>query len=77
MGRNSKPTQAEEILQYMRDYGSITQLQALSDIGCLRLASRITELSAGYKIDKRMIKVKNRRGESCSVAEYFLSEGQV
>ena len=72
---NKRPKQSERIIEYMREFGSITQLQELADIGCLRLASRISELKGyGYKINRRMIKVKNRYGEPCTVAEYSLAE---
>ena len=75
MGNNKKPTQALKILEYMKKFGSITQYQALADLGCMRLASRISELRTdGYQITKQMIKVKNRYGESCSIARYSLSE---
>lgn len=74
MENNKRPTQADRIIQYMQDFGSITQMQALQDLGCLRLASRISELRKnGHAINRRMIKVKNRYGESCSVAEYSLA----
>ena len=39
-----KPTQCERIVQYMKDFGSITTLQAFTDLGCTRLASRVTDL---------------------------------
>lgn len=39
-----KSTQCDKVLEYMKTFGSITQLQALSDIGCMRLASRISDL---------------------------------
>ena len=74
MGNNNRPTQASKIIRYMEEFGSITQLQALADIGCLRLASRISELrKTGYAINRRMVKVKNRYGEECTVAEYSLA----
>ena len=76
MENNKRPTQADRIIRYMQDFGSITQMQALQDLGCLRLASRISELrKSGYAINRRMIKVENRYGESCTVAEYTLAEG--
>ncbi len=76
MENNKRPTQADMIIRYMQDFGSITQMQALQDLGCLRLASRISELrKSGYAINRRMIKVKNRYGESCTVAEYTLAKG--
>lgn len=75
MENNKRPTQAQRIIQYLKDFGSITQRDAINDLGCMRLASRISELkSNGYNIARRMIKVKNRYGESCSVAEYYFAE---
>ena len=75
MENNKRPTQAEKIIKYMRYFGSITQRDAINDLGCMRLASRISELrSAGYKISRCMVKVKNRWGETCSIAQYSLAE---
>ncbi len=70
-----KTTQCEKVLAYMRTFGSITQLQALQDIGCMRLASRISDLKAqGIPIGRRIKTSKNRYGESVSFAEYYLEE---
>ena len=70
-----KATQCDKVLQYMRQFGSITQLEALSDIGCMRLASRISDLrQQGYAVGRRMKTGKNRYGESVSFAEYYLIE---
>ena len=44
MSVQSKPTQNERILNYMSEFGGITQLEALRDLGVLRLASRISDL---------------------------------
>lgn len=66
-------TQNEMVLKYMLDYGGITALDAMTDIGCMRLASRISELrQKGYPIGRQMVKVRNRRGEDCYIAEYRL-----
>ena len=74
MENNRRPTQAERILDYMKEFGSITQLEALRDLGVLRLASRISELKVdGHGITKKMVKVKNRYGENCMIAEYSLA----
>jgi hypothetical protein len=57
----------------MKTFGSITQIQALFDLGCMRLASRISDLrQQGYTIGRRMKTGKNRYGESVSFAEYYL-----
>ena len=70
-----KSTQCEKVLAYMIQFGSITQLEALQDIGCMRLASRISDLRAqGYPISRRIKTGKNRYGESVSFAEYYLEE---
>ena len=70
-----KSTQCEKVLAYMKQFGSITQLQALQDIGCMRLASRITDLrQQGVAIGRRIKTSKNRYGESVSFAEYYLIE---
>ena len=37
-------TQTERVHQYMRDFGSITQLDAIRDLGVMRLASRINDM---------------------------------
>lgn len=70
-----KTSQCERIVEYMNKHGSITQLQAYLDIGCWRLASRISDLrKRGYAIKREMIKVKNRYGESVPVAKYSLED---
>ena len=74
---NSNPTQAQRIIGYIENHGSITQLEALKDLGVFRLASRISELRKnGYKIESQMVKVENRYGETCRVKRYsFKKEG--
>ena len=70
-----KQTQCEKIVEYMRKYGSITQMQAYIDVGCWRLASRISDLKRqGYAIRTERIKVKNRDGGFTPIARYSLAE---
>lgn len=70
-----KSTQCDKVLEYMKTFGSITQLEALHDIGCMRLASRISDLrQQGYPIGRRIKTSKNRYGDSVSFAEYYLEE---
>ncbi len=64
-------TQAERVLKYIRDFGSITQLEAMKDIGVMRLASRISDLRKdGYNIEGKMEAVENRYGEKCYIKRY-------
>lgn len=68
-----KPTQNERILDYINRFGSITQLDALQDLGVMRLASRISDLrSLGYPIVSEIETVKNRYGEKCHIKRYKL-----
>ena len=75
--QHTKPTQEERVIRYMEENGSITQMQALLDIGVMRLASRISALRRkGYVIGSKMVAVKNRYNEPCYVKEYFLIAGE-
>ena len=66
-----KPTQNDRIIDYIKRFGSITQLEALQDLGVMRLASRISDLrSLGYPIVSETEIVKNRFGEKCHVKRY-------
>lgn len=67
--------QAERVLKYMRDFGSITQLEAMQDLGCMRLGARVYDLKRdGYAIKKEMETSKNRYGKDTSYARYRLVE---
>lgn len=72
----SKATQAERVLDYIEEWGSITQLEALRDLGVMRLASRISDLKKqGYPITSDMETVQNRFGENCKIKRYSLAVG--
>ena len=66
-------TQKTRIIDYMRRYGSITALDAFIDIGCERLAARISDLKKdGYKITSKTEKRFNRYGDKVHYSRYFL-----
>lgn len=68
-----KPTQNQRILDYIAEFGSITQLEALRDLGVMRLASRISDLKKrGYPIVSKQVAVKNRFEETCYIKRYSL-----
>lgn len=72
-GRNMKQT--ESILQYMKNYGGITPMDALKDIGCMRLAARIADLRRdGHRIKGEKIEVRRRDGSKALVERYQLDE---
>ena len=74
MGKvDHKPTQNERIIAYIKQFGSITQFEALRDLGVMRLASRISDLKRlGYPVESEMVSVKNRYGEECRIKRYSL-----
>lgn len=75
--QHSKPTQNQRILDYIDQFGSITQLEALRDLSVLRLASRVSDLKRlGYPIKSNFATVKNRYGEECRVKRYYLAESE-
>lgn len=72
---HSRPKQVERIVDYMNQFGSITQFEAMRDLGVMRLASRMSELQKmGFPIEDTMIPVKNRFGETCYIKQYRLGK---
>jgi hypothetical protein len=68
-----KLTQCERIMRYIEETGSITQIDALREFGCMRLASRISDLKRqGVPVKRTMETAKNRYGEPVSYARYSL-----
>lgn len=71
-----RPTQNQRILDYIAEFGSITQFDALKDLGVMRLASRISDLKRlGYPIESKTEAVKNRYNETCHIKRYSLQGG--
>lgn len=71
-----KIKQTERVITYIEEFGSITQLEALKDLGIMRLASRISDLKrAGYPITSDIETVKNRYGEKSYIKRYRMAEG--
>ena len=71
----NKVNQCAKILEYIAVHGSITPKDADREFGCMRLASRISDLKkAGFKIHKEMETAKNRDGETVRYARYKLVE---
>ena len=69
----AKMTQCDRILRHMKDYGSITSLEAMSEYGIMRLASRINDLKCqGYPIVSERATGRNRYDEPTSYSVYRL-----
>ena len=74
-----KTTQKEMVLQYIADFGSITPMEAFSDLGITKLATRISEMRKdGKQFKIQMEKGKNRYGKTTRYARYsFPDESEV
>jgi hypothetical protein len=61
--KTSKVTQAQRVIDYIRETGSITQLEAIKELGVLRLSAVIFDLKkAGCAIKTELVPVKTRYG---------------
>ena len=66
-------TQCMKIIKYMHDFGSITPVQAMQDLGVMRLAARISDLEKnGWDIQHERETGQNRYGEKTTYAKYSL-----
>lgn len=64
-------TQKERIKKYLDDFGSITPLEALRDLGIMRLGARIWELKRdGEPIIRETESSHNRYGQITRYARY-------
>lgn len=68
-------TQNERITRHLEDYGSITSMEAMSEYGIMRLASRINDLKRqGLPIVTETVTGRNRYGETTRYARYRLGD---
>lgn len=67
--------QQERVLEYMREFGGITSLDAFKDLGVTRLSAVIFNLKAdGYRIESEPMKTVNRYGEKVRFSRYKLAD---
>ena len=66
-------TQKQRILDYVKEFGSISRRESFIDLGIVELSSRIGELEAmGYRFDRKTETSKNRYGEDVCYTRYTL-----
>ena len=64
-------TQKERIRKYLDDFGSITPLEAMRDLGIMRLGARIWEMIRdGEPIIRETETAQNRYGQTTRYARY-------
>ena len=70
-----KMTQGEEILDFLKEHGFITRLQAACELHIFELASRIGELKKkGYNITSERINAYNKNGRRTHYSIYRLED---
>lgn len=68
-------TQKQRLLKYLNDYGSVTALEAVRDLGILQLSARLVELEkSGYRFKKEQESSLNRYGEKVYYTRYSIAE---
>ena len=65
-------TNADRVLEYMKQFGSITSLDAFKDLGNTRLSASIFILRKDYNIKSITVKSKNRYGDEIHYSRYYL-----
>ena len=68
-----KITQKDRILEYIRNFGSISSFEAYADLGITQLGARIDQLKKeGYEIKTEWESSTNRFGERTDYKRYYL-----
>ena len=66
-------TQHDMILDYIERFGSISPMEAFSDLGITKLSTRVSEMSrSGIAFNKKTETSKNRLGKPTSYMRYSL-----
>ena len=69
-----KKTQSERVLDYMKEFGSISSLEAFKDLGITRLSARIYELERqGHNIERKQQSMRNRYNEKTTFTRYSVA----
>lgn len=68
-----RDNQNRDVLDYMGENGSISSIEAFTDLGVTRLSARIFDLrQIGYNIVSKTVPFVSRRGRKSSYARYSL-----
>ena len=66
----------ERIVNYMREFGSITTYNAFIDLGCSRLSEYIRQIRKEYRVNDEWETTINRYGEKVQYKRYWLEEAE-
>lgn len=68
-------TQKDRIINYIRQFGSISSWEAYSDLGITQLGARIDQLKKeGYEFKSEWVSNTNRFGEKTEYKRYYLAD---
>ena len=62
------------VINYMRDFGSITSFEAFTELGCTRLSEYIRQARLTLNVKDEWIKTTNRYGEKVEYKRYWIEE---
>jgi hypothetical protein len=62
------------VINYMRDFGSITSFEAFTELGCTRLSEYIRQARLTLNIKDKWEKTINRYGEKVEYKRYWIEE---
>lgn len=60
------------VLNYMKEFGSITTYDAFVDLGCTRLSEYIRQIRMDYVVKDEWVKTTNRFGEKTEYKKYWI-----
>ena len=64
----------ERILNYMKEFHSITTYEAFTELGCSRLSEYIRQIRLEYVVEDEWIETTNRYGEKVKFKRYWIKE---
>ena len=71
--KQMKMSQKDRIINYIREFGSISSWEAYSDLGITQLGARIDQLKKdGYEFRTEWESSTNRYGEKTDYKRYYL-----
>ena len=70
-----KTTQKQRVIDYIKEFGSISSWEAYADLGVTQLGARIDQLKKeGYEFETEWESKKNRYGENTTYKRYRIAE---
>lgn len=69
--------QQEQIIEYLKKFGSITPMEAFSELGITKLATRVSEMRRdGIEFDIERVQDVNKLGHTVNYCRYYLHQNK-